>query len=330
MTMHRAWTFERFGPYREVLQLKERPAPEAPGPSECLVRVQALALNFPDLLLVSGKYQVKPELPAVPGMEAMGVVERAGEGSRFQVGQRVCISGVYGAFTELAVFPDALLLPVPDGMSNAQAAAFHVTYQTSLFGLDHRAHLAPKETLLVHGAAGGVGTAAVQLGKALGARVIATAGGPTKCAVAKSCGADEVIDTRAEDFVERVKALTQGSGADVIYDPIGGETFDKSTKVLAFEGRLLVIGFASGTIPTIAVNRLLLKTAAVVGLQWGMYKFVAPEKVLAAHERLSAMFKARQISPVIDPKRFSFAQLPDALAHLESREAVGKVIVDVS
>jgi len=329
VTSLRAWTFERFGPYREVLSLTTREAPPPPGEGECLVRLKALALNFPDLLLVSGKYQVKPELPAVPGMEAMGVVEQAGANSRLRVGQRVCVSVIHGAFTELGVYPDALLLPVPEGMTNAQAAAFHVTYQTSWFALDHRAHLLPGETLLVHGAAGGVGTAAVQLGKAMGARVIATAGGPAKGAVAKQCGADEVIDTRAEDFVERVKQLTGGAGADVIYDPVGGETFDKSTRVLAFEGRLLVIGFASGTIPTIAVNRLLLKTAAVVGLQWGMYKFVAPEKVVAAHEALCRLFAEGKVAPVIDPRRFTFEQLPDALAHLESRAAVGKVIVDV-
>ena len=329
MTTDRAWTFASFGPYREVLQLTKRPAPDAPGASECLVRVQALALNFPDLLLVSGKYQVKPELPAVPGMEAMGIVERAGEGSRFQVGQRVCISGVYGAFTELAVFPDALLLPVPDGMSNAQAAAFHVTYQTSLFGLDHRAHLAPKETLLVHGAAGGVGTAAVQLGKALGARVIATAGGPAKCAVAKACGAEHVIDTRTHDFVAVVKELTEGKGADVIYDPVGGETFDKSTKVVAFEGRILVVGFASGTIPTLQVNRVLLKTASVVGLQWGAYKMFAPEKVEAAHVELLRLFAAGAVKPVVYEKRFAFHQLLEALEALRSREAYGKVVVTV-
>jgi NADPH2:quinone reductase len=326
VTTHRAWQFDTFGPFRDVLRLREVPTP-TPGEGECLVRLMALALNFPDLLVISGAYQVKPELPAVPGMEAMGVVEAVGPNARFRPGQRVCVNVVNGAFAEKGVFPDALLLDVPEGMSDAQGAAFHVTYQTSLFALEHRAGLKANETLLVHGAAGGVGTAAVQLGKALGARVIATAGGPEKTAVAKACGADDVIDTRSEDFVARVKALTDGRGADVIYDPIGGTTFDQSTKVLAFEGRLLVIGFASGVIPTVAVNRLLLKTASVVGLQWGMYKFVAPGKVQAAHERLSALFREGRIAPVIDPARFSFEQLPDALAHLESRAAVGKVVV---
>lgn len=326
MATSAAWTFKTFGDYRSVLERSTVPVPD-PGPLECLVRVKACALNFPDLLLVAGKYQLKPELPATPGMEAMGIVERAGPGSRYAPGDRVSISVLHGAFVEQGVFPDAFLMPVPTGMSDEQAAAFHVTYQTSFCGLERRANLKAGETLLVHGAAGGVGTAAVQLGRAMGATVIATAGGPEKCAVAKQCGAHHVIDTRAEDFVERVKQLTDGRGADVIYDPVGGETFDKSTKVLAFESRLLVIGFASGTIPTVAVNRLLLKTASVVGLQWGAYKLVAPQVVEAAHRTLSAMFEAGKLAPVIDPRRFRFAELPDALAHLESRKAVGKVVV---
>jgi NADPH2:quinone reductase len=261
-------------------------------------------------------------------MEAMGVVEAIGAHSRYRVGDRVCINVVHGAFAERAVFPEAFLLPLPAAMSDAQGAAFHVTYQTSFFALGHRAQLRAGETLLVHGAAGGVGTSAVQLGKALGARVIATASGSRKCEVARSCGADWVVNTQTEDFVERVKSLTEGRGADVIYDPVGGETFDKSTKVLAFEGRLLVIGFASGVIPTISVNRLLLKTASVVGIQWGMYKFVSPDKVVAAHDRLCALFSQGKITPVVDPQRFSFEQLPQALRHLESRQAVGKVIVE--
>jgi NADPH2:quinone reductase len=326
MTASSAWTFKAFGPYRSVLERASLTV-GAPGPLECVVQVRACALNFPDLLLIAGKYQLKPELPATPGMEAMGIVEEAGPGSRFKPGDRVSISVLHGAFVDRGIFPDAFLMPVPTGMSDEQAAAFHVTYQTSFCGLERRAWLKAGETLLVHGAAGGVGTAAVQLGVAMGATVIATAGGPEKCAVAKQCGAHHVIDTHSEDFVERVKSLTEGRGADVIYDPIGGETFDKSTKVLAFEGRLLVIGFASGTIPSIMVNRLLLKTASVVGLQWGAYKLIAPHLVEEAHRTLSAMFEAGKIAPVIDPRRFTFAQLPDALAHLESRQAVGKVVI---
>jgi NADPH2:quinone reductase len=326
--MQRAWQFDSFGDVRAVLKLREVTV-AAPGAQECRVRTRALALNFPDLLLVEGKYQLKPDLPATPGMEAMGVVEEAGAGSKFEVGQRVLVSQIFGSFAEAIVVPDALMMAVPDAMSDAEAAAFHVTYQTSYFGLVHRAALKRGETLLVHGAAGGVGTAAVQIGKALGARVIATAGGPAKCAVAKQCGADVVVDTRSEDFVAVVKSVTEGRGADVIYDPVGGETFDKSTKVVAFEGRILVIGFASGTIPTLQVNRMLLKTASVVGLQWGAYKMFAPEKVDAAHEELLRMFAAGKVKPVVYEKTFAFEQLLEALDALRSREAYGKVVVTV-
>ncbi len=321
----RAWRFDRFGPYREVLHLETMPS-VAPERLECRVAIKAIGLNFPDALLVEGKYQLKPELPATPGMEAMGVVVQAGPESRFAVGQRVLVALINGTFAEEVVVSDSFLLAVPDGMTDAQAAGFHVTYQTSLLALQ-RATLAAGETLLVHGAAGGVGTAAVQLGKALGARVIATASGAAKCAVATRCGADEVIDLKAEDFVPKVKALTDQRGADVIYDPVGGEVFDKSLKVIAIEGRLLTIGFASGTIPTVAVNKLLLKNASVVGVQWGTYKFHKPERIAALHEQLCGLFSAGKISPILFEKTFPFEQLPEALTALLSRDAYGKVIV---
>lgn len=322
----RLWTFDRFGPHRDVLTLRDAPLAE-PGPGELRVRIRAVGLNFPDLLLIAGKYQLKPPLPATPCMEAAGVVDAVGPGSRFAVGQRVLLHQLLGLCAEAAVVPDASAHEIPDGMSDEAAAGFFVTYQTSLFALQHRGRLEAGETLLVHGAAGGVGSAAVQLGKALGARVIATAGGAEKCAVATACGADEVIDTQVEDFVPRVKALTQERGADVIYDPIGGDTFDRSTKVLGFEGRLLVVGFASGAIPTIAVNRLLLKNAAVVGLQWGTYLKDAPDAVQAAHRTLCGLFAQRRIAPVVYPGRFGFEQLPDALDALAQRKAHGKVVL---
>lgn len=328
MANHRAWQFDAFGDVQQVLKLREVPTP-APGEQECLVRTRVLALNFPDLLMVEGKYQAKPDLPAVPGMEAMGVVERAGPGSRFKEGQRVVAMQLFGCFAEAIVVPDAMLVAVPDGMTDADAAAFQAIYQTSWFGLTHRGQLKAGETLLVHGAAGGVGTAAVQLGKALGARVIATVGGPKKVEVAKRCGADVVVDTRTQDFVAVVKEVTGGKGADVIYDPVGGDTFDRSLKVIAFEGRLVVIGFTSGVIPTVAVNRLLLKTASVVGLQWGAYKFVAPEKIDAAQADLEKLYAAGRIKPVLYEKQFAFEDLLPALESLRTREAYGKVVVSV-
>jgi NADPH2:quinone reductase len=324
----RAWRFEVFGPYRDVLRLEPVTLP-APGAQECRVAMRAVALNFPDVLLIEGRYQLKPELPATPGMEGMGVVVEAGPGSRFTVGQRVVLGVLHGAFAEEVVVPDAFLLPAPEGMSDAQAAGFHVTYQTSHLALHHRGQLRAGETLLVHGGAGGVGTAAIQLGKAAGARVLAPASGPAKCEVARRCGAEAVIDLRSEDFVARVKALTDGRGVDVVYDPVGGEVFDRSLKIIAPEGRLLVIGFASGTIPSVPLNRLLLKNASVVGVQWGSYKFLEPERVVKAHEALSALFTHGALAPVLFEKAFAFEQLPDALAALMSREAYGKVIVTV-
>ncbi len=262
----RAWRFDRFGPYREVLHLVNA-VTAPPEAQECRVRMRAIGLNFPDVLLVEGKYQLKPELPATPGMEGMGEVVEAGPGSRYRPGQRVLVNLLNGTFAEEVTVSDAFLLPVPDGMSDGQAAAFHVTYQTSHLALLHRGQLKAGETLLVHGGAGGVGTAAIQLGRAFGAKVIATATGALKCQVAKRCGADETIDLSTEDFVARVKTLTGGRGVDVVYDPVGGELFDKSLKVLALESRLLVIGFTSGTIPSVPVNRLLLKNASVINVQ---------------------------------------------------------------
>jgi NADPH2:quinone reductase len=241
----------------------------------------------------------------------------------------VLVGQLSGVFAEEVTTADGLLFPVPASMSDAEAAGFHVTYQTSYLGLTLRAGLKSGETLLVHGAAGGVGTAAVQLGKALGARVLATATGPAKCAVALACGAEAAIDLASRDFVAEVKALTGGRGVDVVYDPVGGDLFDRSQKVMAREARLLVIGFTSGTIPTVAVNRLLLKNLSVVGFQWGTYKFEAPELVQRAHDELCALFERGALRPVISPGRYTFETLPDGLQALLSREAQGKVVVPV-
>jgi NADPH2:quinone reductase len=291
--------------------------------------MKAIGLNFPDMLLVEGKYQVKPELPAVPCMEGMGVVEKAGPGSAFAVGQRVIVGNINGLMAERVSSPDSALATVPDGMPDDEAAAFQVIYQTSYFGLVRRAQLKSGETLLVHGAGGGVGTSAVQLGRALGATVFATAKGEAKCRIAAECGAAHVFDTSKTDWVTQVKTLTEGRGVDVVYDPVGGETFDKSFKVIALEGRVLVIGFASGVIPNIAANRVLLKNCSVVGLQWGAYRLVDPAKVVAAHAALSELYVQKKIKPVLYPKRYGFGELLKAFEALSSREAYGKVVVTV-
>lgn len=325
----RAWIHDRFGPFRDVLRLETVPPPPKPGVGECRVSLVAAGLNFPDVLVVEGRYQVKPRLPATPGMEGVGLVTEAGPHSRFREGDRVMVGQGGGLFAEALTTTDASLFRLPEGMSDEEAAGFHVTYQTSLMGLVHRARLGPNETLLVHGAGGGVGSAAVQLGKALGAHVIATASGERRCAVARACGADHVIDHTTADFVAEVKGLTGGRGVDVVYDPIGGEIFERSMKVLALEGRLLVIGFASGTIPQAAANYILLKNISVVGFHWGTYRRADPGRVARDHETLCAMYERGLLKPVVNERRFGLNELPLAMEALMARGASGKVVLRV-
>jgi NADPH2:quinone reductase len=290
------------------------------------VRVSAAGLNFPDLLVIAGKYQVKPPLPFIPGHEATGVVESVGAKSAFRPGQRVALFTAWGAYGQLITAPDLRVFPVPDAMSDEHAAGLIVTYQTSYFALIHRAQLAAGEWLLVHGGAGGVGTSAIQIGKALGARVIATAGGTDKLEVCRRAGADHVVDYRSGDFAALVGEITGGRGADVIYDPVGGDVFDQSTRCLAWAGRLLVIGFASGRIPSIAANRILLKNISVVGVHWGNYFSEQPDLLPAVHQQLCRMYEAKKIEPIIW-RSFPFDRLPDGLAAIESRQSYGKIIV---
>jgi NADPH:quinone reductase len=323
----RAWRTHSFGHFRDVLRLEDCDPPAAPDDG-VLVRTTAVGLNFPDLLAIAGKYQVRAALPFIPGHECAGVVEAVGGGSRFAVGQRVIVNGLAGALAERTAASDVRVFAVPDAMSEAEAAALCVTYQTGWFALHHRARLLPGETLLVHGGAGGVGSAAIQLGVAAGARVIATAGGADKAEICRGLGAHEVIDHRAADVVAEVKRLTDGRGADVIYDPVGGDVFDASTRCIAWEGRLLVIGFASGRIPEIAANRILLKNIAVVGLHWGEYYRHAPDLVHAAHARLCDLHAAGKVRPLVGG-RYSFADAPAALGALEDRSAIGKLVVEL-
>lgn len=324
--MH-AWRVHEVGPYREVLRWEEVPDP-APPDDGVVVEVRAAGLNFPDLLVIAGNYQVKAPLPFTPGIEACGVVVEAGPGSTWKPGDRVIAHhhARWGAFAERMTAPDGDCFAVPDAMTDAHAAALLVIYQTSYFGLVYRAGLQAGETLVVHGGAGGVGTSAIQIGKALGATVIATAGTDDKLEVCRRAGADHVINYREEDFVERVRAITDGRGADVIYDPVGGDVFDASTKCLAFSGRLLVIGFASGRIPSIACNRVLLKNISIVGLHWNNYRFHEPGKFHECHERLCELYARGAIEPVIY-RDYPMTELPEALAAIEGRASYGKVIV---
>jgi len=320
----KAWQVHEFGPYREVLRYEEADEPAAPEKG-AVIAVDAAGLNFPDMLLLAGKYQVKPALPFGPGLEGVGRVASVGPASERKVGERVIFNAPWGACADKLAVTDDRIFSCPESLSSEHAAALMITYQTAYFGLVHRAHLRDGETLLVHGGAGGVGTAAIQVGKALGARVIATAGTADKLAICRNAGADLVINYREEDFVAIVKRET-GGGADVIFDPVGGDVFDKSSKCIAFSGRLLVIGFASGRIPEIAANRILLKNMAVVGLHWGDYFFRQPELIGETHEALLAMIEKKQIEPIVC-RTYPMSELIDGLAMIESRDSYGKVVV---
>jgi NADPH:quinone reductase len=321
----RAWRAHQFGPYRDVLSLDQvdDPSPPADG---VVVDVAAASLNFPDLLAIAGRYQVKAPLPFVPGIECAGTVAAAGARSRYQPGDRVIATALWGCFAEKLAVPDVAVFAIPDEMPFDEAASLLVTYQTGHLALVHRAHLAAGETLLVHGGAGGVGVAAIQLGKALGATVIATAGTAEKLEVCRAAGADHAINYRDDDFVAGVGELTGGRGADVVYDPVGGDVFDKSLKCTAWEGRLLVIGFASGRIPELKINRVLLKNLSVVGVYWGAYLLREPARAHAAHDALIELYRAGTLRPTVW-RTLPLAELPDALAALESRASHGKIVV---
>ncbi|MEZ4402945.1 MAG: NADPH:quinone oxidoreductase family protein [Kofleriaceae bacterium] len=319
----RAWRVHEYGRYRDVLTLEEVPDLEPP-PGGVVVDVVAASLNFPDLLAIAGQYQVRAPLPFSPGFEAAGVVRAVGAGSRHQVGDRVVAFASWGTFAEQVALPDDALLPWPDGLAPAAAAAFLITYQTGYVGLVRRAALRAGETLLVLGAAGGTGLAAIQLGKALGARVLAVAGGPDKVAAAAAAGADVVIDHRAADLVAAVTDATEGRGVDVVYDPVGGTTTDRALKVLAWEGRHLVIGFASGDVPAVKLNRVLLKNIAVVGLHWGAYFEHERQVIVDTHAALTALVAAGKIQPVVS-QVLPFEALPDGLDALATRTAIGNL-----
>lgn len=310
----------------EEIQVGVAAVPE-PGDGEVLVDVAYAGANFYDILMVQGKYQFRPTFPFIPGTEFSGVIAKLGSGvSGWQVGQEVYGMTMLGAYAEKVVVPANKIRPVPKGMSLVDAAGFSMTYPTSYCALVYRANLLKGETLLVHAAAGGVGVAAVQIGKALGARVIGTVGSAEKVEVAKKAGCDEVINYKDEDFVEKVKELTDGRGADVIYDPVGGEVFDKSTKVIAWGGRLLVVGFAGGKIPSVQTNRVLLKNCSIVGVFWGSYEIHQPHKIEETFQALTEMYAKGHLKPVTCAV-YPLVELPQALKHIGSRQSYGKVIV---
>jgi len=309
------------------LRAIEVPSP-AVGPGQVRVLVHSAGCNFFDILMVQGRYQVRPPFPFVPGAELAGVVTEVGPGvTALAVGDRVLASAGMGAFATEAVVPASACHRMPATMSFDEGAALPIVYPTSYAALVFRAALAPGEWLLVHAAAGGVGLAAVQIGKALGARVIATAGGEEKLEIARRAGADAAFDYRTDSWVEKVKEATGGHGADVIYDPVGGDVTDQSLRCIAWNGRHLVIGFASGRIPEVKLNRVLLKNISIVGLHWGAHAIHEPARIPETFARLFELHSSGRIAPEIFPQRFGLDELPEALAALGSRRTWGKVVV---
>jgi len=297
------------------------------GPGTIRIGVRAAGCNFFDILMVKGQYQVRPPFPFIPGAEIAGVVDEVGPNVKdFAVGDRVMAAPGIGAFAEQAVVPARAAYRLPDGMSFEAGAAFPIVYPTSYAALKFRAPVTPGDWLLVHAAAGGVGIAAVQIGKAMGARVIGTAGGPDKLEIVKRAGAEVAIDYQRENWVERVKEATGGHGADIIYDSVGGEITDGSLKCIAWNGRLLVIGFASGRIPEVKLNRVLLKNISLVGLHWGAHAVHEPARVGETFCALFGLYQQGAIEPMIY-RSYPLAELPAALAALGGRQSWGKVVV---
>jgi NADPH2:quinone reductase len=323
----RAWQVERLGEPIEVMSLREVEVPSI-GPDEVLVKARAIAINFPDVLLARGEYQVKPDLPFTPGLELCGeIVEVGANVSHLTVGQRVIASRI-GLLAEFSVLDARLVFPAPAALTDEEASALFIGHQTGYFGLHRRARLQAGETLLVHAAAGGVGTAAVQLGKAAGARVIGVVGSAAKIEVAKRAGADHVIDRSADDFVAVVNDLTAGGGADVVHDPVGGEVFERSTKCIAFEGRIIVVGFASGAIGVARANHALVKNYGILGLHWGLYATKAPQLVVEAHSELTRMADAGTVKPIIG-EVLPFEQAPTAIQRLSEGSTIGRLVVTI-
>jgi NADPH:quinone reductase len=323
----RAWQVKELGDPKSALKLEEVEEPE-PGPGEVVVDVEDAALNFFDILLCRGEYQERPELPFTPGAEVSGTISEVGDGVDLEAGTRVLAAPSLpkGGFAEkVAVSVEGGVFAVPNTMPFEDAAAMHLVYQTAFFGLHQRANLQEGETVLVHAGAGGVGSAAIQVASAAGARVISTAGGPEKVEICRKLGAEISVDYKEENFVDVVKEATDGRGADVIFDPVGGDVFDLSRKCVAFEGRIVIIGFTSGRIADAPTNHVLVKNYSVVGLHWGLYNKIMPELVAETHEALVRLYEEGKISPLIF-ETVPFEDLPEALDLLGSRKTYGKLV----
>jgi len=319
---------KQFGPIEDVV-IEDLPGPE-PGPGQVLVDVRAAGVNFPDLLAIQGKYQIKSEPPFTPGAELSGVVAKLGTGvDGFAVGDEVIGIFAGGAFAEQCVVDAANLFRKPAAISFEQAAGLSITYGTSYYALKQLAKLQPGETVLVLGAAGGVGTSAVQLASAMGARVIAAASTDQKLEFAVQAGADETINYGEEDLRERVKALTDGKGPDVVYDPVGGDLSEAAFRSIAWGGRFLVVGFASGTIPSLSLNLPLLKCASLIGVFWGSWIRRHPDQGAANFEELAGMLSSGRLDLLVT-EVYSLEDYQAAFAAIAERRARGKVILSMS
>ena len=323
----RAWQLRAIGDPWDELVAVDVAAPE-PGPGEVRVAVEAADLNFADVLQCQGVYQVRAPVPFVPGMSGAGRIVACGPGVELDIGQRVVgsTSVGHGAFATEALLPAEACTPIPDGVDGVVAAGMHVTHGTAWFALHRRGRLQPGETVLVLAAAGGVGSAAVQLAKATGCWVLAAAGGRDKAEACRAIGADEVIDYDGEDLHARVMDLTSGRGVDVVYDPVGGDDFDVARRLLAWEGRLLVVGFASGRIPEVPANHVLVKNYSVVGVHMGGYRAVDPSPFADCYRELHQLLADGAIEPWI-ADTIDFDRLPAALRDLAERRTTGRLVM---
>jgi NADPH:quinone reductase len=316
---------KEYGPPESLVY--EEVQPQAMGKSAVRIAVKAVGVNFPDTLIIQGKYQFRPDPPFTPGGEFAGeIIEVGADIKHLRAGDHVCGVITWGAYAEQLVAPAGAAIPIPKGMDFESAAAFPMIYGTSYHALKQRADLKAGETLLVLGAAGGVGLAAVQLGKVMGARVIAAAGSDDKLAICKQHGADDLVNYSTGSLKEQVKKLTGGKGADVIYDPVGGDFFDQCMSCINWNGRLLVVGFASGSIPSLAINRALLKGCAVVGVFWGQFVMKEPQLNMANFVQLFQWYTEGRLTPPIS-RRYPLAQAAVAMDDLLTRKATGKLIL---
>ncbi len=310
----------------ERLTLEEIDEP-APGPGEVLLAVAATGVNFADSLMVTGRYQERPPLPFVPGLEVAGRIVARGEGvADLAPGQRVLAMLDHGGFAERAVARAADVVPLPDDLDDVTAAGFAIAYGTAVGALDWRAALRPGETLLVHGAAGGVGLTAVEVGKAMGARVVATARGVERLAVARAHGADEALDSERPDLLDALRGIVGRDGFDVVFDPVGGAMFEASLRTIAWSGRIVLVGFASGTVPQIPANILLVKNAAALGFYWGSYRKRDPARLREGFARLFAWHREGRLRPHVSDV-LPLERTADAIGLLLARKSTGKVVV---